>query len=224
VNDGPSSWFSWRLANSTGEGMHSIHAALSAALHTNTQIITAAHQTDQSGNYVRTAGERDIITTAGFVRCFVEFESFLEAAFAHYAMGGASTAGWTPTRYVDPPNVDHAHSMFVGFQKFMDWSTPDRVWKLAGWYFEQGEPFTTPLASAHQDILDMKTVRNGCSHVSRTTGPAMDALFQRWTGKAQASVTAYQILTAISSTASFSFLQKSEQVLLSVCAQVANKT
>lgn len=171
--------------------------------------------------YVRPEVEREIVLSACFVRVFVALEEYLEAAFGHYIMGGLSVAGWSPVVYAKPPTVDHAHGMFIGLQRFMDWSTPDQVRKLAKLYFANGDPFDAPLASSLQTILDMKTVRNAASHVSRTTTAPLDALYSRWTASPRRGVSAYEMILAQESKTSRSFLLHAELTVSAVARQIA---
>jgi hypothetical protein len=78
--------------------------------------------------------------------------------------------------------------MLVGTQRFVDWSTPGTVIKLADLYFDGGEPFRTPIVSATAHLERMKRVRNATAHVSKTTQAALDAVYAQWTGIPRAGV------------------------------------
>lgn len=188
------------------------------------QVSKKTHRLGVSGQYIVSADERELVTSACFVRMFVAFEEFLESSFGHYGTGGLSIRGASASCFVNPPDVDHLHRMYIGMMRFMDWSTPDRVKELAKLYFVDGEPFVTPLSSAHSDLLDMKTVRNGASHVSRTTTSALDSLYGRWTATPRSGVTAYEVLTSQGVQHRQTFMAHAETVLRGLASQIANYT
>lgn len=202
--------------------MQTILADFDAAMNLSVAVTQHAHLLDANGNYAVNQDERELITQAAFVRMFVAFEEFLEQGFGHYGMGGASLVGTLANCYALAPSVDHLHKMYIGLLRFMDWSTPDKVRTLAGLYFAPNDPFTGPLSSAHTSLLDMKTVRNSASHVSRTTSAQADALYLRWTSQPAAGVSAYQILMANGGHAGATFMTEADQVLRAAAAQIAN--
>jgi hypothetical protein len=195
-----------------------------SALHLAVTVSGKAHAQDANGQYETQTNERELITSACFVRMFVAFEEFLEASFGHYGTGGLSIAGTPAHCYAAPPSVEHLHRMYIGMMRFMDWSTPEKVRQLAMLYFLNGEPFVTPLSAAHSDLLDMKTVRNGASHVSRTTTAQLDSLYKRWTGKPRSGVTAYEMLTTPGSQVQQTFMGHAESVLRATASQIAHYT
>lgn len=188
------------------------------------KLIHGAHTTSTSGGYLLPLDEREVITNACFLRMFVALEEFTEAAFLHYAMGRMSTARWRPSKYMRPSSEDHANRMLIGTQRFVDWSTPDVVRKLAKLYFQTGDPFEGPFASANQQLLDMKTVRNATAHLSRTTQASLDALQTRWTGVPSAGSSAYVMLLSPNVVSGDSFLTASETTLNAIVTAVATRT
>ena len=202
--------------------MQGILSSFDAIVRTAVSVSQVAHTLDAQGNYTFALPERELMTQSCFVRMFVAFEEFLEQSFGHYGMGGLSLQGNAARCYANAPNLDHLHSMFIGMMRFMDWSTPDKVRELARLYFPTGGPFETPLASAHTHLLDMKTVRNAASHVSRTTTTQADTLYLRWTSQPVTSVSAYQLLTAVGGPAGTTFMSHAETILRGVTAQIAN--
>lgn len=187
-------------------------------------LVPKIHALDPNGAYLYSPAERATVTNACLVRMFVAFEEFLEAGFGHFLMGGASTTGWTATTYASPSTLVHAHDMVQGMQRFTDWSTPSTVSRLAGLFFDGGEPFASALASATQDLQDLKTARNGAAHVSRTTQAAIDALHTRWTGTGAAGISTYDLLLAPHVTSSTTFLDHSRSTLVTVATAIANYT
>lgn len=186
-------------------------------------ITSFAHQLNSTGSYVLALEQRQIVTQAAFVRAYVAFEEFLEFSFGHYGMGQASTVGNKLMAYADAPSREHLHDMLTGTQRFVDWSTPSTVVKLARLYFENGEPYATAIGSAQSHLDDMKTVRNGASHVSRTTVAPLESLHLRWTGKPRIGASAYDVLMAQGVRRNgTTFMGFAESVLDGVVNQVAN--
>ncbi|WP_181312955.1 hypothetical protein [Nocardioides campestrisoli] len=202
--------------------MQSIVQTFDAALKVATDASKNAHSLDASGYYILPLGERELITQAAFVRMFVALEEFLEEAFGHYGMAGTSLNGNSFQCYSNAPTGDHFHNMLIGLNRFVDWSAPERVRKLAELYFPNGEPFATPLQSAHGELLDMKTVRNAASHVSRTTSAQVTALYLRWTGQPSVSATAYEMLTSPGGQNQQTFMSHAEKVLRATAQSIAN--
>lgn len=201
-------------------GVSEFHTALNHC-----RLVAAyGHQVDANKNYVLPRPARDIVIQAAFVRLYISFEEFLEYSFGHYGMSLSGVNGTTPRAYANAPTATHLHDMVTGTQRFVDWSTPSTVVKLAKLYFENGEPYASAIGGAQQHLADMKTVRNGCSHVSRTTTIPLEALYRRWTGHAQASVTAYDVLTAkgVSQHTGHTFMGFSESILTGLVSQVAS--
>lgn len=167
-----------------------------STLHDCRSVVALAHQLDSEGNYTLRRPEREIVTQAAFVRMYVAFEEFVEFSFGHYGLGLPGLNGTHVRTYANVPSADHMHEMFIGTQRFVDWSSPQIIVKLANLYFENGEPYVTVIGATYQPLCDMKTVRNGSSHISRTTTAALESLFRRWTGQQQSGMTAYDVLMA----------------------------
>ncbi|MEX8031900.1 hypothetical protein AB6V29_02590 [Microbacterium sp. 20-116] len=187
-------------------------------------MLVSAHSLDSSGAYERSLAERELISNACFLSVFIALEEFYEAAFAHYLVGRMSTARWKPSKYGRPPSTDHAQKMLIGTQRYVDWSTPSTVVRLADLYFVDGEPFRTPIASAQEHLNRMKTVRNATAHISVTTQAALDAVHAKWTGSAATGVTAYGTLMSTGLSGSHSFYGYTETVVQAIMLDIANRS
>ena len=203
--------------------MKQIHRTLNGKLEIYRRLVTSAHDTDTHGTYKMPLSDREVITNACFLNMFIALEEFIEAAFLHYAVGRMSTGRWRPRKYMRPIDEAHANRMLVGTQRFVDWSTPDTIRKLARLYFDSGEPFETPFAAANQHLLDMKTVRNATAHLSRTTQAALDGLRTRWTGAPVSGSSAYEMLLSARLGAGDSFLTVSGTTIDAISTAVANR-
>lgn len=141
--------------------------------------ISKAFSQDSAGSYVLNVGERSFVVDAAFLRIFIAWESFLEGAFVDYMMGQPSASGRIPTRFIAPPNEQHARDTLIGTQKYVDWSNPEIVRKLSKSYFQNGEPIDAVISANQSDLFDLKTLRNAAAHLTSTTGKSLDALASR---------------------------------------------
>lgn len=116
---------------------------------------------------------------------------------------------------------------FVGVrfeQCLRDWSTPDTVRVLASAVFDAGGPFVAALGSSHQDLLDLKTIRNATAHMITTTQAALDSLATRKLQHRKANMTAAAVLlsTNPSSTPPETIFQSYVQMLLTLAGLIAD--
>ena len=142
-------------------------------------LITAAHLQEPRGAYLWPIDHRRVITHAEFLQVFIAWESFLEGSLNDYMMGELSVGGNLVSRWVNPPTPEHARSMLIGTQRFVDYTDAGKVRRLAKLYLDAGGPFDTVLASIDQDIQDLKTIRNAAAHLSSTTSSQLDGLATR---------------------------------------------
>ncbi len=185
-------------------------------------MVRDVHEVDLKGSYIRSQDERELMTQASFLRAFVAHEQFLEEAFVHYMMRGKSTRGWAPMCFSLAPSEEHARKMLTGNARFVDWSTPDTVRKFAKLHFYQGEPFETVLSSAHSNLLDMKTLRNACAHLSSNTSDQLNALYSRHMGLAKPRVTPYELAMALGPGSVESFMTSSLRIIEQAADQIAD--
>ena len=116
---------------------------------------------------------------------------------------------------------------FVGVrfeQCLRDWSTPDTVRVLASAVFDAGGPFVAALGSSHQDLLDLKTIRNATAHMITTTQAALDSLATLKLQHRKANMTAAAVLlsTNPSSTPPETIFQSYVQMLLTLAGLIAD--
>ncbi len=181
------------------------------------------HVIDGKGGYERSLSERSLVAEACFLKLFVALEEFLEVSFAHYLAGRMSTERWRPSKYAKPIDTEHALNMLRGVQPFVDWSNPEKVILYACLYFKEGEPYKTPLSGAISHLKSMKTVRNSSAHLSTTTQRSLEGLYSRWTGNPKLGVIAYDILMATGVNYGKTFYNESEQIVLSIILNIANR-
>lgn len=185
--------------------------------------LQSAHILDSYGQYERSLSERSLVSEACFLKLFLTLEEFLEESFVHYLLGKMSTARWCPSKLAKPPTAEHAQQMLIGTQRYVDWSTPDTVVKLANLYFVDGDPFKVPISGAISHLQSMKTTRNSTAHLSFTTRTALEALYSRWTGTPTSGITAYDMLMATEASHGATFYGYSEQVVSGIIINIANR-
>jgi hypothetical protein len=187
-------------------------------------IVAAAHRVDLAGQFFFTATEQAVLVQSAFLRVFIAWESFLESTFVSYMVGRQSSTGNVLTRYASPVDADHALNMVVGGMRFVDWSTPDTVRKLARLFFDGGDPYETVLAQVNSDLLDLKTIRNAAAHLASTTNAQLDALATRKLSTPIVGITVAKfVMTADpNSTNGQSILQTYESTLDTAAHLIAN--
>ena len=87
--------------------------------------------------------------------------------------------------------------MLVHTQRYFDFANQDNVRKIAKLYFDADYPFETPLSSINGELVDLKTIRNACAHLSSTTRTALEGLATRILGQPHPGISVYRLLTTI---------------------------
>jgi len=159
-------------------------------------LIASAHAVAPGGAYVWSADVRSFITESAFLKMFIAWEQFLETSFVLYMMGHPSGTGTIVHKFVSPTDEQHAHRILVGTRRYVDWSTPDNVRKLAGSFFDGGDPFETVLNLVSAELMDLKTIRNAAAHLSSSTTQQLDALGTRKLRRPCVNLTVYDLLIA----------------------------
>jgi hypothetical protein len=142
-------------------------------------IVSAAYKIDAGGQFFFTATEQSVLVQSAFLRVFIAWETFLESTFVSYLVGSPSITGKQLTRYAAPKDRAHALGMVIGGMRFVDWTTPESVRKLASLFFDGGDPYETVLAQITSDLYDLKTIRNAAAHLASTSNAQLDALATR---------------------------------------------
>jgi hypothetical protein len=143
------------------------------------RLIAAAHVKDTTGAFAWNEADRFVVVEAAFLKVFIAWETIQEKSFLEFLMGAPSASGSVMPCFVQPKDRAHAVRLLIGMGRFVDWSTPDPVRRLANNFLANGEPFESVLASIYSDLIDLKTIRNAAAHVSTTTIQPLDALASR---------------------------------------------
>ena len=161
------------------------------------KLIANAHKLDSNGDSIFSPRDREQITVAAFLNLFIAWEEFIELSITDFMMGGTTVGGSNPIRYATPPTREHSNKMVVHTQRFFDYANHENVRKIAKLFFDSGYPFETPLSSINAELVEIKTIRNACAHMSSTTNATLTAIATRILGQPQKGITVYQLLTTI---------------------------
>jgi len=101
-----------------------------------------------------------------FLKIFIAWEQFLENSFIRYMCGASSLSGKKPKRNVSARYLDDAFRVVCGERPYADWALVDAVLERANRFFDNGEPYTTPLQSAAAHLTNMRRIRNHIVHHS----------------------------------------------------------
>lgn len=108
----------------------------------------------------------DLIFELAFLKIFIAWEQFLENTFIRYMCGASSLSGKKPTRIVSARYLDDALKVICGDRPYADWASVEIVVERANRFFDNGEPYTTPLQSAAAELANMRRIRNHIVHHS----------------------------------------------------------
>ena len=150
----------------------------SSILESNDNFVTA-YQVDNIGNYVFDKAMRILITEASFLKIFISWEHFLEQTFIKYLTGKKSVTNNKVSSCLKRVDLNRAADILKGTNKYIDWSNPDIVLRLAKLYFGATSPYSDHLNPIKTDLFDLRTIRNSAAHLSTTTNKSLDSLASR---------------------------------------------
>jgi hypothetical protein len=142
-------------------------------------------------------GQRDFVVEWVFVKIHTAWENFLENCFLTYMLGGQTTSGFAPTRYVFPNNEGHALDIILAGREYFRWTDPSTVKRHSVLCFENGEPFRTALDSKMEQLQDMNTIRNAVVHQSRSALDRFKSLVRKELATAPLDITTGKFLLKI---------------------------
>lgn len=160
-------------------------------------FIANAYRKDFNNVYLFSRDYQEFSVIASFLGIYISWETFLEQSFIGYLLGEATISGNQVQRFASPTDCNHANSMLIGTQKYVDWSNPDIVVKLANLYFSDQNPLTLIINSIKSQLLDLKTIRNACAHISSTTSTSLDALATRTFQRPTTNISVPQFILTI---------------------------
>lgn len=108
----------------------------------------------------------DLIFELAFLKIFIAWEQFLENTFIRYMCGASSLSGKKPIRIVSARHLDDALKVICAERPYADWASVEIVVERANRFFDNGEPYATPLQSAAVELANMRRIRNHIVHHS----------------------------------------------------------
>ena len=187
--------------------------------------ITFAHQKYANGSHKVSRNLREFICESAFLRIFISWETFVENCFVDYLLNESSILNKRPAKWATPINKEHAQEIIIGNQRHMDWSNPETIRKISQIFFHQGYVFNSSLGAIHQDLMDLKTIRNSAAHISSTTANKLDGLSTRILNVPCINYTAYRLLFSVDVRAAVpnqTVLDRYVQILDVTAEQIAN--
>lgn len=157
-------------------------------------LVLFAHSRTRGGRYKFDRQKRAFIVESAFLKLFIAWEEFLESIFHAYLIGEPTITGAVVNRYLIPVDEDHAKSVLIGTQKYVDWSNPTIVVRLSKLYLGEPNIIQSGLNAINSDLMDLKTIRNAAAHLSSTTNAKLIALRNRLLGPTRAGVTSVYLL------------------------------
>lgn len=121
-------------------------------------------------------------TEAIFFRAFRAYENFLEDVFVLYTLEKPTLRGTVSKSYIQAENFNHARELLRSGKRFLDWTNPETVIERAETFVKGGGTIKSVVASAKQDLLDMKAVRNHIAHNSEESRAPFEKLIRRVRG------------------------------------------
>jgi hypothetical protein len=159
-------------------------------------LIANCHRSDPNGVPLLPTRDREQITVAALLNLFVAWETFLEAAIIDLMVGGTTTDGRAPVKYVSPLHISVARDMIVGVMRFFDYANHDYVRRIVNIFFQNGRPFEPHLSSILTHLADLRTMRNASAHITVNTQTSLESLARGIFGVPRPGITLYQLLTA----------------------------
>ena len=127
-------------------------------------------QSNQSRSNLSTR-QLHLLTEGIFLSAFRAYENYLEETFLLYTLEKKTLSGSKPRSYLKPKNFNHSRDLIRSSMPFLDWSSPVTLIDRAETYLEGGEPIKSTIASARNDLMNMKTLRNQIAHNSVESRP-----------------------------------------------------
>lgn len=149
----------------------------------------------------------EIIVELAFLRIFIAWENFLEESFIRYLVGAKSRSGYSPKRFVNPPNMKIAINLISAEREYIRWNSSSEVIARSEIYFRNGEPYKSILQGVITDLDDMNTIRNRIAHRSTISKKKFNDFVRRKFGYGVSGMTPGRLLlTTMPSASQTTFL------------------
>jgi hypothetical protein len=136
----------------------------------------------------------EIVAELAFLRIFIAWENFLEDSFIRYLVGAVSPSGYSPQRFVNPPNMKIAIRLISAEKEYIKWNSASDVIARSEIYFGHGAPYKNVLQSATTDLNNMNTIRNRIAHKSIVSQNKFNDFVRRELGYGRRGMTPGRLL------------------------------
>ena len=127
------------------------------------------------------------------LKLFAKWEYFLEKVFIAYMLGEKSAQGDAVGRFVFPNDENHAYRIVKSVNRYPEWSNVDDVLTNAENFFENSGAFAI-LRTMKSSLTELKKVRNGIAHISKSAKKDFDNLVLGKLGKVPTGITPAKFL------------------------------
>ncbi len=119
-----------------------------------------------SSDFPDTNTVASIIAEGTFTRYFTLWENSIERSFIYFCEGGVALNGTQPVCRLANCNSKEIRKILTNGLRYLDWSSQRSISERASLFFEEGEPFYSPVIGKSGVLTDMEKLRNMIAHDS----------------------------------------------------------
>ena len=164
----------------------------------------------------------DHVVSLAFLKSYTAWEAFIEEVFFVYLLGNRSPSGYRPKRHYKPPTRDLAFRLIIADQRFLDWTSVDKILNRSASCFKDGEPFASKLGPRDVYFNQMKKMRNCIAHSSAEAKQGFEQIVRSSLGSMPLGITPGRFLdTAVPAVApARTFFENYLQSMESCCSDL----
>jgi len=110
--------------------------------------------------------DKYLIAEISFLGLILEWELFIEEIFCRFICNSRRFSSPQPRLNARFNSIQAAKLVIRGRQGFINWLNPDEIIRLSKLYFQNGEPFYSPIRAAYLDLEGIRIIRNRIAHSS----------------------------------------------------------
>jgi hypothetical protein len=121
----------------------------------------------RSGRYVYLDNRKiELYMCLYFLKIHLSWEAFLESSFVRYLCGHKSPSGVSPNLLISRQScISNALTTILQGKNYLNWS-PDETISRSQQYFYRGEPFSSAISAARNELNNLHIIRNRIAHRS----------------------------------------------------------
>lgn len=109
---------------------------------------------------------KELFASIALLRMHLAWEDFIESTFLRYLCGAHTVKGFAPILIEKPyTTIDSAFTKLLDGQSYITWSL-SKIDKLAGIYFQSGEPYVAAISASRNKLTEIINIRNRFAHRS----------------------------------------------------------